>query len=111
MNGVINLLDYDKPEYPTLIAIVAVGIDSYLKIIQFENAEVANPGIHECYCDNYFWHDIDFEDSPGLYRASLSVNDTSVNTPDGMEYDCEPNIKLTHKFNFELKQWDTYNGT
>lgn len=107
----IDLLRYGKseqPKYAPLKAIVAIDKDGYISILEFTNAQVANPGVYDCFQDRWFIDGIDFTDPVGLYVAELSVKDTSVNTPDGMEYDCEPIITLTHKHNFVTHKWEPY---
>lgn len=96
------------PKYPKLKAIIAIGLNARMQIMEFTNLPVANPGIHECYQDEYFWNDLDFTDPIGLYIAELDVVDTSVNTPDGIEYDCEPSITMIRKFDFNDNRWKHY---
>lgn len=97
-----------QPDYPTLRAIVSIDREGYMSILNFKNSELANPGIVECYHDRCFWEGMDFEDDAGLYVAELRINDTTTNTPDGIDYDCEADITLVRVYDFTNAWWEDY---
>jgi hypothetical protein len=108
-----NILDFGKPQVdrlPNPIAIVAIDKhEKKLHILEFVKGEIYNFGVMDCYEDHYFYNDLEFDVEPGLYKAELDIEDTTVNYgADGIEYDCEPNVIFKQRFNFDSMEWVDY---
>jgi len=97
---------HPEPDWENPRVTISIGLNARMQIIEIINDATANPYIVEMFDEGGIEDELEFDDEVGIYRAELSTLDTSYEMEYGREYDWDPVVKLTHKYNFITCGWD-----